>query len=506
MLDPSILTGASTIPTAIGIGDGDTTGPTDDQALREIQLAQLELNQLKQDQQNARILAVALEIQSAMDAWVDADAAANFATQQLADALPGYQIQIAWRKQASAVCSLLADSDPAQTPSTMWAAAAEEIAYRNAATVFPPVEMNNQQALLAVAQFCRSLQKEDRCDDSSSGPTIIGVPLVDHHGSNCGALLAISKANTAVARQFCGAQLQAISVGLANKLVALQANQPSELESLVRRFTSPANLKQRRVGLTATVLMFAVMLVPVPYKVKATCEIQPVQRRVISAALDGPLQSVQVRPGDHVQTGDIMATIDPREVDFQLAALDAELRGAVSEQKGLMALHDVGGGEIAGLEAKRLRFQQELLSHRRKNLEIRAPLSGMVVAGDLRPAVGSLIEKGDPLFEVAPLEKMVVEIAIPESDFVHVRRDMPATIRLDAIPTQVFHGNIRYVYPSAELIDGDNVFIAEVSLSNPDGVLRPGMRGRVRIASDRHTMAWNLFHRAYHAVRATMGW
>ncbi len=295
-------------------------------------------------------------------------------------------------------------------------------------------------------------------------------------------------------------------MGLANKLRTLQENQPSELESIVRKLTSAGFLKQRRVGLTVAVLIMAAMFVPVPYKVRATCELQPVQRRVIAATLDGPLKSVHVRPGDNVQAGDILATIDPREVDFQLAALDAELRGAISQQKGLIAKHDIGGGEVAGLEAKKLQFQHELLSHRRQNLEIRSPLTGMVVTGDLKPSVGSPVGKGDPLFQVAPLEEMVVEIAIPESDFAHVRRNMTTAIRLDAVPTQLFHGNIRYVHPSAELIDGENVFVAEVSLGNPDGVLRPGMRGQARVTSDRHTMGWNLFHRAYHAICTTLGW
>ena len=57
-----------------------------------------------------------------------------------------------------------------------------------------------------------------------------------------------------------------------------------------------------------------------------------------------------------------------------------------------------------------------------------------------------------------------------------------------------------------EVIDNENVFIAEVEIPNDKQLLRPGMEGRARISADRHPLGWNLFHKAWYAALAWLGW
>src|SRR6185436_18970478 len=121
-------------------------------------------------------------------------------------------------------------------------------------------------------------------------------------------------------------------------------------------------------------------------------------------------------------------------------------------------------------------------------------------------AEGMPLEQGQTLFEVAPLGRMKVEIAVREDDFAYVRPGMKATIQLNAFPLQSFQATIDCIHPRAELREADNVFIAEIELDNPSGVLRPGMRGTAKIAADRYPLGWNLLRRPITATLAWLGW
>ena len=116
------------------------------------------------------------------------------------------------------------------------------------------------------------------------------------------------------------------------------------------------------------------------------------------------------------------------------------------------------------------------------------------------------MSRGETLLEIAPLGEMVVEIAVPESDIVHAREGMQVDFYVHALPSRALGGTISRVHPRAELRNHDNVYIAEVRISDAENILRPGMRGRAKIISDRHPLGWNLFHKAYFALRHATGW
>jgi len=110
------------------------------------------------------------------------------------------------------------------------------------------------------------------------------------------------------------------------------------------------------------------------------------------------------------------------------------------------------------------------------------------------------------LFEVAPLDKMVSEIAIPESEISYVTVGMPVVVKLSAFPFETFEGSITRIHPKTEIVNDNSVFMAEVSLSSDRVELRPGMKGSAKIRSHWSPLAWNLFHRPWEAVRCWMIW
>ena len=261
-----------------------------------------------------------------------------------------------------------------------------------------------------------------------------------------------------------------------------------------------------RIGAIAAGVLAAVACIPVTYEPPGDCTVEPLTRRFVAAPFDGPLEEALVRPGDEIAEGDLLARMDGREVRWELAGIRAELHRATKERAGHLAAHESGQAAIAGHDVDRLQMRTQLLERRDQELEIRSPIAGVVVSGDLKDAEGMPLETGQMLFEVAPLSRMKVEIAIREDDLPYVRPGMQATIQLHAFPLRSFVAKIERIHPRAEIRNAENVFLAEIELDNPAGIFRPGMRGKATIAADRYPLGWNLLRRPITATLAWLGW
>ena len=155
---------------------------------------------------------------------------------------------------------------------------------------------------------------------------------------------------------------------------------------------------------------------------------------------------------------------------------------------------------------ERLKLRQRLLTHRSENLEIRSPIAGLVIDGDLKRSEGIPLATGDTMFEIAPIDQMVVEIAIPETDIAHVEVGQEVSVSLEGIRDRSLTGELIRIHPRSEMKDDEHVFIGEVEFDNPDGQLLPGMHGNASIASGFQPMGWVVFHRPCEAFLFWMGW
>ncbi len=166
-----------------------------------------------------------------------------------------------------------------------------------------------------------------------------------------------------------------------------------------------------------------------------------------------------------------------------------------SEQEYLIA-RGGGGAGMAGMTAsdatsagaERLRLQgvpeEEIhrLDHEgtaAKQVVLRAPVSGTVLE---RGAVaGQYVGADTPLLTLADLSRVWVLADLYEMDAARVKVGDAARLVVDAYPGREFTGRIEFVYPTVS--DQTRTLKARLSLANPDGVLRPGMYGRVRVAA-----------------------
>lgn len=253
--------------------------------------------------------------------------------------------------------------------------------------------------------------------------------------------------------------------------------------------------------LAVGVLAAVAMVIPVPYSVNCDCELQPVIRRFVAAPFEGALEKAFVEVGDEVQADQLLARMDGKEVRWEQAGNAAEYERAAKERDAHLADQKFGEAQLAKLQMERLALTTKLLEHRNEHLEIRSPINGIVVSGELKRAEGVRLSMGQSLFEVAPLDQLIVEVEIPESELAHVATGAAATMRLEAFPGQQLDGTVKRICPRAELRRKQQVFVGEIALPNDAGQFRPGMRGRVSIPAGHAMLGWRLFHRAWQKLQ-----
>ena len=249
-------------------------------------------------------------------------------------------------------------------------------------------------------------------------------------------------------------------------------------------------------GVAATV---GAMFVPVPYRLTCRAECRPVVTRATVAPHAGLLRSTEAEVGDVVAAGQSLGRMDDRQPRLELASVAAERERAIRDRDAKRAAGEIADALIADAEVERLKARTALLELRLRRAELRSPTAGVVLASPSDRGEMAPVAIGDVLFEVAPLDPIRLEVAIPIDRIDQVAVGQPVRFRRDG-GSHTLDGTISRIQPRADVRDDAAVFVAELTLPNADRSLRPGTAGTARVTGDVHPLGWCLFHRAWEAV------
>ena len=82
------------------------------------------------------------------------------------------------------------------------------------------------------------------------------------------------------------------------------------------------------------------------------------------------------------------------------------------------------------------------------DLTIRAPASGIITQRLVD--VGEVIAPGAPLFDIVDLDRLYLQVYVPEKDIGKVRLGLPARIYTDALPNEPLAATVRYIAAQAQ--------------------------------------------------------
>jgi multidrug efflux pump subunit AcrA (membrane-fusion protein) len=123
-----------------------------------------------------------------------------------------------------------------------------------------------------------------------------------------------------------------------------------------------------------------------------------------------------------------------------------------------------------------------------------APFDGVVVSGDLNQFLGTPVEQGKLLFQIAPLNAYRVILQVDERDISNLTLGQTGQLTLSGLPGQTLDFLVQQITPVASQQEGRNYFRVEAHLLTAPDRVRPGMEGVGKIGVGDRKLIWIWTH------------
>jgi len=200
----------------------------------------------------------------------------------------------------------------------------------------------------------------------------------------------------------------------------------------------------------------------------------------VAADAAGRVEWIGPKEGQTVKEGDLIAKIDVAALKAAMDRAGAALKLAEDLyerrqklfERNIINQEELDKGQTEKTLA-RANFRQMQVEHARGFLK--APLTGTV--NHLFVDAGEFVDKGKPFADLVNVDKIKINVNVPELDVRYLKEGQKAMVRVDAFPDRELVGGIDFVAYKAD--PATKTFHAKVVIENPNHEIRPGMIARV---------------------------
>lgn len=160
----------------------------------------------------------------------------------------------------------------------------------------------------------------------------------------------------------------------------------------------------------------------------------------VSFRVSGPLTKVAVKEGDYVSQGQLIATMDSRDYQLQLAATQAEYDRIKADAERVIGMYNEGTATAQNYDQARYGLQQitqKLDNHRNQLSDTRltSPVSGYVK--EKYHESGETVSAGMPIVTLSSGDRVEVEINVSARDYARLSSLTSFRCRIDALGQQL---------------------------------------------------------------------
>ncbi len=249
------------------------------------------------------------------------------------------------------------------------------------------------------------------------------------------------------------------------------------------------------LALLALALVATLALVEAEYRVTARAVVEGEVQRSAVAPFDGYIRSAPVRAGDIVREGAVLAMLDDRDLVLDRLKWRAEREKLIQKHREALAKSERATMAVAAAQLAQAEAELALAEEKLARSRITAPFDAVVVSGDLRQMLGSPIERGKVLFELAPLDAWRLVVQADEREVRWLAEGQRGLLALASQPTARLPVVVERITPVAVAEDGRNFFRVEARIEAADpATLRPGMEGIAKIETGPRRLLWIWTH------------
>lgn len=256
-------------------------------------------------------------------------------------------------------------------------------------------------------------------------------------------------------------------------------------------------------------LLTIIAVLPLSYRVSAPARLEGSVQRVIVAATDGFLQQANVRAGDSVREGQVLAELATQDLQLERRRRESELSQHENAYRAAQARNDRAQMVISQSKAGEAQAMLALAESQIERARIQSPFDGIVIKGDLTQTLGAPVQRGEVLLTIAPNNSFRLIVEVDESDIAAIMPGQKGELALAAVPDRALSFTTRRIVPFAASSDSRNYFEVEATLDVQGASLCPGLSGVARIQVGQRTLWWMATHRVFNWLRLTLwslGW
>lgn len=271
--------------------------------------------------------------------------------------------------------------------------------------------------------------------------------------------------------------------------------------TLMRNLLGPRHFALKLWTLIAALTIAFFVVVESDYMVTANASLEGTVQRAITASMHGYVIEAHARAGDVVRKGSVLAALDDRDLRLERQKLLSQMAQQESERRQAVAEGNRARARVLEAQAGQIQAQLALVDEQIARTRLVAPFDAVIVKGDLSQSLGAAVERGNVLFEVAPLETYRVIMKVDERDITEVALGQPGRLALTSMPNEEFELTVEKITPVSVVEEGRNLFRVEAVVRGATEKLRPGMEGVGKILIDRRNLFWIWTHKLVHWMR-----
>lgn len=214
-----------------------------------------------------------------------------------------------------------------------------------------------------------------------------------------------------------------------------------------------------------------------------TCTVEAEVVNNIAPQTPGRISKIYVEVGDHVTRGQRLVQMDASN----LRQLELQMENQKTDFARIEKLYAIGGVSKAEYDNAKMSLDvsENSYANLKENTQLLSPVTGIVTA---RNYDNGDLYAGSPILTVQQIRPVKLLINVSEQYFSMIEKGDTATIRLDALPGREFQATVRLIYPTVNA--ATHTFPVELSLTNADEAVRPGMfaRATVNFGTEQHVV------------------
>jgi RND family efflux transporter MFP subunit len=233
--------------------------------------------------------------------------------------------------------------------------------------------------------------------------------------------------------------------------------------------------------------------------IKASGQLTTDDETILGFKTSGIVSSILVKEGDFVKKGQLLATLDLREIN---ALVSQARHGYEKAQRDFRRVQNLYKDSVVTLEQLQnaeaglavAKEQLEAAEFNRSFSSIHANATGYVLRRFINP--GQVVDVGDPILLTngAADGKWILKIGVSDKQWSTINLHDKAKVTVDAFPNRTFDGVVKRKWETSDPQTG--AFTIELAVKNENAKFASGMFGAGELSSDTSQPSWSVPYEA----------